>query len=77
MSLSVQRSVVESFTDVGQCLVNVDPKLKMKQNPTSDLQHCTMLIQRQCPMLKQGGNNIAQRWYNDDTTLFQPSVNIS
>ena len=55
----------------------------MKQNPTSDFQHCTTLIQRQCPTLKQRRNNVtqrrnnvAQRWYNVDTTLFQPSVDV-
>ena len=56
---------------------NVDPTLKMKQNPTSDFQRCTTLIQRQCPTLKQRRNNVAQRWYNVDTTLFQPSVDVS
>ena len=50
--------------------INVDPTLKMKQNPTSDFQRCTMLIQRLCPTLKQ-------RWHNVDTTLFQPSVDFS
>ena len=56
----------------------------MKQNPTSDFQRCTTLIQRQCPTLKQRQNNVtqrrnnfAQRWFNVDTTLFQPSVDIS
>ena len=60
---------------------NVDPTLKMKQNPTSDFQRCTTLIKRQCPTLKQRRNNVtqcrnnvAQRWYDVDTTLFQPSV---
>ena len=28
---------------------NVDPTLKMKQNPTSDFQRCTTLIQRWYP----------------------------
>ena len=48
----------------------------MKQNLTSDFQRCTALIQRQCPTLKQCRNNVAQRWYNVDTTLFQPSVDV-
>ena len=33
--------------------------------------------QRQCPTLKQRRNIVAQRWYNIDTTLFQPSVDVS
>ena len=56
----------------------------MKQNPTSDFQRCTMLIQRQCPKLKQRRNNVeqrrnnvAQRWFNVDTVLLQPSVDFS
>ena len=64
--------------------INVEIMLKMKQNPTSDFQRCTTLIQRQCPTLKQRRNNVtqrrnnvAQRWYNVDTTLFQPSVDVS
>ena len=58
--------------------------MKMKQNPTSDFQRCTTLIQRQCLTLKQCQNNItqhrnnvAQRWYHVDTTLVQPSVDVS
>ena len=58
--------------------------LKMKKNPTSDFQRCTTLIQRQCLTLKQRrnnnmqrGNNVAQRWYNVETTLFQLSVDVS
>ena len=42
----------------------------MKQNPTSDFQRCTTLIQHQCPTLKQRRNNV-------DTKLFQPSVDVS
>ena len=56
----------------------------MKQNPTSDFQRCTTLIQRQCPTLKQRRsnvtqrrNNAAQRWYNVNTMLFQSSVDVS
>ena len=63
---------------------NTGSTLKTKQNPTSDFQRCTTLIQRQCPTLKQlrnnvtqRRNNVAQRWYNVDTTLFQPSVDVS
>ena len=56
----------------------------MKQNTTLDSQRCTVLIQRQCPTLKQHQNNVtqrrnnvAQRWYNVDATLFQPSLVVS
>ena len=36
-----------------RCWNNVDRTLKMKQNRTSLFQHCTMLIQRSTPTLKQ------------------------
>ena len=49
----------------------------MKQNLTSDFQRCTTLMQRQCPMLKNRRNNVTQRRNNVDTTLFQPSVDVS
>ena len=56
----------------------------MKQNPKSDFQCCIRLIQRQCATLKQRrnnvterGDNVAQRWYNVDTKLFQASVDVS
>ena len=42
---------------------------KMKQNPTSDFQRCTTLLQRQCPTLKQHRNNVAQRCFNLASTL--------
>ena len=45
----------------------------MKQNPTSDFQFCTMLIQRQCPTLKQRHTTSKERC----TTLFQPRVDVS
>ena len=46
----------------------------MKQNRTSDFQRCTTLIQLQCPMLRQSRSNVAQRWYNVVSTLFQRSL---
>ena len=49
----------------------------MKQNPTSDFQRCTTLIQRQCPTLKQRRNNVTQRRNSVDTMLFQPIVDVS
>ena len=48
----------------------------MKQNPTSDFQRYTTLVQRQCPTLKQCQNNVAQRCFNVDTT-FHSSVDVS
>ena len=58
------------FNVVDQRWNNVDPTLKMKQNPTSDFQRCTTLIQRRCPTLKQ-------RWYYFISMLFQCGLNIS
>ena len=55
---------------VGQRWNNVDPTLKMKQNPTLDFQRYTMLIQRRCATLKQ-------RWNNIDTTLSQLCSNLA
>ena len=56
----------------------------MKQNHPPNFQRCTTFIQRQCPTLKQPRNNVTQRrnnvaqgWYNVDTTLFEPNVNVS
>ena len=81
---NISTSDQRCFNVVDQSWNNVDPTLKMKQNLTSDFQRCTTLIQRQCPMLKnrrnnvtQRRNNVAQRWNNVDTTLFQPSVDVS
>ena len=41
---------------------NVDPTFKMKQNPTSDFQRCTTLIQRRCPTSKQRWNQWKNQW---------------
>ena len=54
---------------------NVDPTLKRKQNPTSDLQRCTTLIQRQCPTLKQRRNNVAQGCINLASRLVKAILN--
>ena len=61
--------------------INVGPTLKMKQNPTSDFQRRTTLIQRQCcNNVETTLHNVETtlhvvlRWCNVDTTLFQPSV---
>ena len=53
---------------------NLDPTLRIKQNPTSD---CTTLIQCQCLTLKQCQNNVAQRWYNFVLTLLRRSFDVS
>ena len=63
ISMSDQRCVVDQRCN------NVDPTLKMKQNPTLDFQRCAALIQRRCPMLKQ-------RWNNVDTTLSRRCFNV-
>ena len=52
------------FNVVDQHWHNIDPTLKMKQNPASDFQRCTTLIQRQCPTLKQRYTTSKQRWNN-------------
>ena len=67
---NISTSDQRCFNVVNQRWNNVDSMLKMKQNPTSDFQRYTTLIQRQFLTLKQ-------RWYNVDTTLFQPSVDVS
>ena len=74
---NISTSDQRCFNVLDQRWNNVDPTLKMKQNPKLDFQRCTTLIQRQRPTLKQRRNNVAQRWYNVDTTLFQPSVDVS
>ena len=54
----------------------------MKQNPKSDFQVCTTLIDRRCPTMKQRQYNsfsilhnfvsmLFQRWYNIISKLFQ------
>ena len=50
---------------------NVDLTLKMKQNPTSDFQRCTTLIQCQWPTFKQRRKNVTQRWNNVVSTWYQ------
>ena len=83
-SVNISTSDQRCFNVVDQRWNNVGPTLKMKQNPTSDFQRCTTLIQCHWPTLKerwnnvtQRRNNVAQRWYNVDTTLFQPSVDVN
>ena len=73
---NISTSDQRCFNIVDQSWNNVDPTLKMKQNPTSDFQRCTMLIQRQCPTLKQCRNNVTQRWYNVDTTLLNLTLTL-
>ena len=87
----VQPTFQRRINVVSTLWIDVDPTLKMNQNPTSDFQRCTTLIQGQCPTLKQrwnnvtqcrnnvtqSRNNVSQHWYNIDTTLFHPSVDMS
>ena len=65
------------FNLVDQCWNNVDPTLKMKQNPTSDFQRSATLIQRQSPKLKQRWNNVTQRRSNVGTKLIQRCFNLA
>ena len=72
------------FNIVDQRWNNLDPTLKIKENPTSDFQLCTTLMQRQCPTLKQHWINVAQRGYcgfwtllNVVSTLFHRGLNVS
>ena len=67
---NISTSDQRCFNVVDQRWNNVDRTLKMKQNPTSDFQRCTTLIQRRCATLKQ-------RWYNFISTLFQLGLNNS
>ena len=71
---NISTSNQRCFNVVDHRLNNVDPTLKMKQNPTSHFQRCTTLIQRQCPALKQRRNNSTQRWNNVVSTLYQEST---
>ena len=45
------------------------PRLKMKQNPMSDFQHCTTLIQQWCTTLKNRCTTSFQCCFNVDMTL--------
>ena len=67
---NISTSDQRCFNVVDQRWNNVDPTLKMKENPTSDFQRCTKLIQRQCPTLKQ-------HWNNVDITLSSRCFNVS
>ena len=66
---NISTSDQRCFNFVDQRWNNVDPMLKLKQNPMSDFQRCTFL-QRRSQTLKQ-------RWYNFILTLFQRVLNIS
>ena len=76
---SISTSDQRCFNVVDQRWNNVDTTLKMKQNPTSDFQRCTTLIQRQCPTLKQRRNNVGttliQRCFNLASTLVKTILN--
>ena len=67
---NISTSDQRCFSVVDQRWNNVDPTLKMKQNPTSDSQRCTTLIQRQCPTLKQLRNNVT-------STMYQRCCNVA
>ena len=81
---NISTSDQRCFNIVDKSWNNVDPTLKMKQNPKSDFQCCLRLIQRQCATLKQHqnnvtqrGDNVAQRWYNVGTTLIQSCFKLA
>ena len=65
------------FNVVDQRWNNVDRTLKMKQNPTSDFQRWTTLIQRQCPTLKQRWNNVETTLHNVGTMLIQRCFHLA
>ena len=54
------------FNIVDQCW---DPTLKMKQDPMSDFQHCTTLIQQRCKTLKRRCTTSFQCCFNVDMAL--------
>ena len=66
---NISTSDQRCFNVVNQRCSNVDRTLKMKQNPTSDFQLWTTLIQHRCPTLKQRWINVAQCRYNRFSTL--------
>ena len=63
---NISTSDQSCFNVVNQRWNNVDPTLKMKQNPTLDFQRCTTLIQHQCP----------RRWNNVETTLHNVEITL-
>ena len=54
-----------------QLYSNVDPTLKIKQNPTSVIQRCTTLIQRRMQTLKQRWNDVEATLCNIDTNVVE------
>ena len=65
------------FNVVDQRWNNVDPTLKMKQNPTSDFQRRTTLIQRRCPTLKKRWNNVETTLHNVGKMLIQRCLHLA
>ena len=53
--------------------ISFDPTLKMKQNPKSDYQLCTTLIQCRCTALI---SSLIQPFFQDCTMSFQSSFNV-
>ena len=74
---NISTSDQRCFNVVDQRWNNVDPTLKMKQNPTSDFQRRTTLIQRRCPTLKQRWNNVETTLHNVGTMLIQRSLHLA
>ena len=80
-SFKVMKLSSQHFKVVDQRWNNIDPTLKMKQNPTSDFQRCTTLIQCQCMTLKQHWNirlhKVETTLQNVVTTLIQRCINLA
>ena len=86
---SISTSDQRCFNVVDQRWNNVDTTLKMKQNPTSDFQRCTTLIQRESPTMKKRraalhnvqttlpnvGTTLVQRFFNPASTLVKAILN--
>ena len=79
LPVNISTSDQSCFTVVDQRWNNVDPMLKMKQNPTFYFQRFISLIQRWCPTL----SNVESMLHNFDTiisqcftTSFQRCLNI-
>ena len=70
----------QHFNVLDQRWNDINRTLKMKQNPTSDFQRFTTLIQCQCTTLKQHRNNVTNvetTLQNVVTTLIQRCFNLA
>ena len=77
---NISTSDQHCFNIVDKRWNNVDLTLKRKQNPTSDFQRCTTLIQRQCPRwnnVETTLHNVETTLHNVGTTLIQRCFNLA